>query len=361
MRDGQFVTRPLSLWLDLVRGLAALAVVLGHSVRLGVYTGPYPFSLFLERNAVIVFFVLSGLVIASSVDRGKGGLADFAWARTTRILPAAWGALIVTLGLVVLETRLGHPAMLADGVEGIHPGDVALYFTFLSEHLGKPLYANPPFWSLCYEVWYYALFAIATFINGWRRWLWLALAALVAGANALLLLPAWLIGVYLARDPRVREISTARAVSYVAAALFALWGMPYLAAVMLDWVRPVLPWDLHFSLYAPSDILLALAVALGFAGLRGLAPLCPLDRFAAPIRGLADISFSLYLLHWPVMKAMRLAGFEAGDSPLRLAAVLAAVVVICAGFAALTEHRREQLRALVASIGQSRRIGTAAG
>ena len=92
MDDTRFITRPLSIVLDAVRGAAALLVLIQHAYDIGVYTGPYPFTPRLSHNCVIVFFVLSGLVIGSSVAGGRTSLARYAIARFARIWPTAAAA-----------------------------------------------------------------------------------------------------------------------------------------------------------------------------------------------------------------------------------------------------------------------------
>src|SRR5689334_1839819 len=59
---------PFSIYLDLVRFVAAMSVVLAHCRQNGLYEGYLP-SLNTAHSAVIVFFVLSGYVIAASTMR----------------------------------------------------------------------------------------------------------------------------------------------------------------------------------------------------------------------------------------------------------------------------------------------------
>lgn len=130
-------------------------------------------------------------------------------------------------------------------------------------------------------------------------------------------------------------------------ALAMLLVAPAIAPALLGLLTAILPgWDLGFSLYALSDNLLALAVGAGFIGLRSLAEdgLAVPERLAASVRALADISFTLYLLHWPLLKALRMAGIGAGESPLRFALLAALVVGLCALLALLVERRTPQLR-----------------
>ncbi len=86
---------------NLIRFLAALSVLFGHSVGVLGLPSSHEFffdhlGLSLAEMAVDVFFVASGfLVTASLINRGS--LIAFLWARVLRIYPALW----VMLGLTV--------------------------------------------------------------------------------------------------------------------------------------------------------------------------------------------------------------------------------------------------------------------
>lgn len=73
----RFVEGPIMLALDAVRAVAAIIVVAGHMVQLGIYRGSWPFDDSVQHTAVIVFFVLSGLVIANSVFASTTSLKDY--------------------------------------------------------------------------------------------------------------------------------------------------------------------------------------------------------------------------------------------------------------------------------------------
>lgn len=341
-----FITRPVSVWLDLVRALAALAVVVGHAAQLNVYTGAFPFSIALQKNAVVVFFVLSGMVIAASVDRDRRTLGHFAIARLSRIVPVAWGAIAVSLAVAALGAALPGSPLFAEDRHWASPEPILLAATFLSESYTTQFRPNAPYWSLCYEVWFYALFAAATYLRGRTRAIWLVLLGLAAGPNILLLMPAWLIGMLLVRAPAARRIGVAPALVLLCGAIAALFIVPRFAMQGFAVLGQVVPWELGYSLYAITDMLLALAVAGGLAGLRtlcGRGLTIPL-RAEPAIRWAANMSFSLYLLHWPLLKLVHMAGMTAGNSPLAFAAIIAAVIAASAGFAAVTEHKRYAVR-----------------
>ena len=86
---------------NLIRFLAALSVLFGHSVGVLGLPSSYEFffdhlGLSLAEMAVDVFFVTSGfLVTASLINRGN--LIAFLWARVLRIYPALWVMLALTV------------------------------------------------------------------------------------------------------------------------------------------------------------------------------------------------------------------------------------------------------------------------
>ena len=71
-------------------------------------------------------------------------------------------------------------------------------------HLCNPG-SNGPWWSLGYEAWYYAIFALMFFTNGRKRWLFAGAAMLVAGPKIWLLMPSWLMGVWVWRQIKLGE------------------------------------------------------------------------------------------------------------------------------------------------------------
>ncbi len=58
----------------------------------------------------------------------------------------------------------------------------------------ESVFTDHSFWSLSYEVWYYAIFAAVFFARGRVRWCVVPLLMLIAGPRILLLSPPWLLG-----------------------------------------------------------------------------------------------------------------------------------------------------------------------
>ena len=172
------LTERASVHLDMARGIAALAVLVGH-VR-GLFFIDYHnlthhslsvsaiyAATALGHQAVIVFFVLSGFFIVSSIadafEQRRWSFASYLVNRITRLSLV----LIPPLILCWIVDRIGM-AMAATAPFYEHP--VANLFTasvasletlpnfvgnlfYLQGILVQPFGSNAPLWSLSYEFW----------------------------------------------------------------------------------------------------------------------------------------------------------------------------------------------------------------
>ena len=180
--------------LDLVRGVSALAVMLGHLRAFllvdfggvpapGLLTKVFYFATGLGHEAVMVFFVLSGYFVGGSVLAGLGK-GSFRWggyaaARLTRLWMVLFPALILTLAADWVGQR-ANPAAYAGGlnhvfksgptpVEPAALGPLAfLGNLFFVQTVAVPVYgSNGPLWSLANEFWYYLVFPLLA-VSVWR-------------------------------------------------------------------------------------------------------------------------------------------------------------------------------------------------
>ena len=192
------MTNALSLYLDALRFGAALAVFVSH-----YSTGRISGGLFWQfdggRTAVLVFFVLSGFVIAWVSDTRERTLEEYGLSRVARLYSVIIPAFVLTAVLdsigKAIDPRLYGPEW---GHSMAHPViDYALSAVFLGESWTIRVLPgfNVPYWSLNYEAWYYVLFAAAIFLRGRPRIAAVIVAALLAGPRILFLLPVWLMGV----------------------------------------------------------------------------------------------------------------------------------------------------------------------
>ena len=187
----------MSLVLDTLRILAATAVFLGHT-NFPWFFGGGEIGPNNGQDYVVIFFVLSGFVIAWSIDRKKElTFSQYTFDRLTRLWSVALPALIVGVALdfwgrsINLETY--QHIFAARYLEAkILVSSVFMHESwFFSVRPGS----NGPFWSLSYEFLYYMIFGSIMLLPSLKckligGLLWI----LIAGPKILLLFPCWLIG-----------------------------------------------------------------------------------------------------------------------------------------------------------------------
>lgn len=346
MEADRFITRPMSIALDALRFLSALGVLAVHAADFYGLAEAMPFTMRLSHACVIVFFVLSGLVITDSALRRRTSLRDYAIARTARIVPVALPAVLLSAlafaGMKALDGSL--PADFA--AKGAHSVIASLTFLSQSPWLGAPSWGNQPYWSLCYEVWYYALFGAGFFLRGWKRVLVLAVMVLLAGFNVLLLFPLWLAGAWLNRSAWARSLTAGQGVLYLLGCGAMLQVIRLFDLNALLWLRGQVPFALSMSEWVLSDYALTVTVVVALAALRPLAHLAAgwLERWEDPIRWAAGFSFSLYLFHFPLLDLLERFGPELPPGPWWVLAPIGATLALCAAIAQLTERRTPALR-----------------
>jgi peptidoglycan/LPS O-acetylase OafA/YrhL len=290
----------LSLYLDALRFGAAFAVFLSHYATGRISGGLFWFLADYGRTAVLVFFVLSGFVIAWVTDTRERTVEDYTLSRVARLYSVIMPAFIVTAALDYLgqtiDPKLYGPEW---GHSMAHPAfGYALSVVFLGESWNLAVLPgfNLPFWSLNYEAWYYVLFAAATFLRGRRRTAAVGLAALLAGPKIILLLPVWLMGVaawrWRATFPKGlgRPLVAISLTGFIA--IEALGGQQLFWHPSTHWLPPG---------YSAYDYILGVIVAFFIVGLANLQLPMPGMRLEGVVRGLAGMSFGLYLLHYPLL------------------------------------------------------------
>ena len=339
--------------LDGLRGVAAVVVLLHHSfltvpalarpyyVREAVDTGsPVVWALvhtplhllWAGTEAVYVFFVLSGLVLALPVLRS----ASFSWLeyfprRAARLYLPVAGAVLWGLLMVLLVARDNTGArglwMRARPNEATWSG-VAQDLTLLR---GASSFISP-LWSLQWEVWFsllLPLYVLAATLSR-RLPLWVPVAGLVgmvaAGSlfndKALTHLPMFAIGVVVAA--RLPELMR-RAASIRPRG----WALVTLGATVLItahwWLLAVTTNSTILRLSVP----LALLGASGYVLTVALSPQARRWLETKPVQWLGLTSFSLYLVHEPIVIAL---GFLMGPGAGPLLVAVAVPTSLLAGW-----------------------------
>jgi peptidoglycan/LPS O-acetylase OafA/YrhL len=266
------------------------------------WSGGFFFVTGLGHEAVIGFFVLSGVLIAGKfVGRppfSLGEHVDYLLDRLTRI----W---IVAIPALLFSVLVAHLALLAFGdfrsplEEHCAPGvlDLIANMFFLHKAFFPILCSNGPYWSIHNEVWYYLLLPAGLLVLTapalWLRGAMLALVAVAVGAlllfdpwdekNTLAYLPIWLAGALIATSSRWRLPRALAAALLLLALLVAKTGQ-----------------GSYFLLkdYLVALALLALLLAVKYRGLPAWSQTPGLVRSG---RRLAGFSYSLYLTHAPAI------------------------------------------------------------
>lgn len=360
--------------LDGLRGVASVVVLVLHVAMMLELWGPdAPYSLIPGTPAVIVFFVLSGVVLSiGPLSRLRAG-RPYDWIayyprRVVRLCVPLFAA--VALGVVAgyVAWRIGSTGRSATAIDFAGGAqrvthDVLMQFDVVFNVsddartlLGTPLSrVNSPVWSMCWELWFSLTLPLAIACLARVRRERLTAAALFAGIFVShwcgyfplrLCLTFWL-GVLLARH--LEELSRARLAPAVEVGCLVL----ALCVVELAQANAA-------GLLGPVDALLGAALAtLMNAACAALVVLAVTDGLVRralsvrPVRFLGTVSFSLYLTHAVVVGGLEALLPRLGVvSPLVQSVVaLAASLVFAVAFWRVVERP---------SIGLSRRVGVAA-
>lgn len=352
------MSKGFSSYLNFLRVLAAFVVVLSHFAYERFSRGDYLFirEWNLGSDAVILFFVLSGFVIAYTAREKDKTLGQFTFARATRLYSVVIPAVCAT---IVFDT-LGHainPAAYDGWWWNSQPvGEMLLRSLSFSTEWGLSGFrvgTNGPFWSLSYEAAYYILFAIAIFSGGLRRALLVTIAILVIGPKALFLMPAWLFGVWLYhRSPSIRLTRNMAYTCFVTPVLvYALALGFHVPAILLKLTNAMIGETavglLRFSNEFIWNGLLGAMVTIHLAGALSLfRERSQNGQFVKWVTWLSGASFSVYLVHYPAMQ------FFQAILPTKLAAswhdllLLGLTISVCLLFASIYERPLGQFREL---------------
>lgn len=348
-----------STHLDLLRGVAALEVFLGH-LRQNTLVDHSPalsplarlgfFATGFGHQAVMVFFVLSGYFIASSVmqdwRRERWSWSRYFVNRASRLgtvlIPAlVLGAIWDTIGVHLLRLPLADSRGLVAPHLTLKTAIGNLFF--LQGIWVESFGSNGPLWSLSYEAWYYVLFPllVVTFrreIAGGGRLaagLLFGVGLWMVGREIALYFLIWLLG---AATSMVSPLG-----KNVARGALIVGGVSLLVSLLAVGSNRLASGFLSDSLVAIAFALLL----LGITHTSGASPAPP--RYARWASGLAGFSFTLYLAHFPPLLLARFAllgerrPVTAGSVGLGLG-LGAALLLYCYVLARLTEAHTEAVR-----------------
>ena len=372
-----------SVLLDVVRFTAACVVAISHVA--GSVQAIHPFTGPSANAAVCVFFVLSGFVIRFVTVSRKSTASDYWLDRASRIYSVVVPAILLTV-LFEAFAFLHNPVFYRWFAQPYSwkqvPWQIVTNLTFTSGYWGygtAPL-SNLPFWSLTFECVYYVLYGLLYYTRT-LRWFLVPLILLLVGPSIALLFPVWWMGVLL--FDACTYLNSARRGRSVAL-LFLLLGASAAISLRHQIVRVLHQTDvnwrraqaghiassvplLHHSALAAVPWFDRLSVSFYFTGavfsLLLLFLVVFLDRsarqvskaFTSRVRVVADSTFTLYLLHVPLLILMfsflgRPVRTAAGAGVVLLIAVLISIV-LAMQFDELKVWLRSNLRALFSRAG----------
>lgn len=163
-----------SILLDLIRGITAQLVVIGHGIAF-FHILPYlqpPVLPWMQNVAVLIFFILSGLLISYSTIRKMHkvpnyGFKHFFMDRFSRIYTAFIPALVFVFLVDTLSITLGAQIANFDLKTGIGNVFMLQDFPFL-KHIGVKITSfgsARPFWTLAVEWWIYLFFGFVLLVS----------------------------------------------------------------------------------------------------------------------------------------------------------------------------------------------------
>ncbi|MBO9705217.1 MAG: acyltransferase, partial [Arthrobacter sp.] len=328
-----------------LRAFAVLVVVLSHA-RIPGMTGGY--------IGVDVFFVISGFLITSlllrEIDRtGRISIRRFYERRALRILPAGTVVLVATVLYAAMLLPMGRlDAVATDAIwSAFFLANVHFALEGTDYFAGTTVSPLQHFWSLAVEeqfylVWPLVLLGIVALIARRRRrppitrLACLAVAVIIAGSMIAS-------GIETALSPTTAYFSTVdRAYELAGGALLAIltaagtrlprWyaGPPQAVAGWLGLAAllfMVVAWNEATPIPGLLGGLVVLATAAVLAsGIGGLSGPCRLLSLR-PMQFFGDISYSLYLWHWPLLTL----GLLPGLTPhVRVPLLIATAVALAA-------------------------------
>lgn len=303
----------ISARLDSLRGLSAIAVLLGHCGQ--IFVAPlHPFSLtyfgLLAQTAVMLFFVLSGLLITKSITRNAsryGGfqLTIFARARLARIYPPFLVSMLLILAIWITTPQL----LSADENQLTIDTDTILNriliverdawlgtLFFLNGFLVKTVSANTSLWSLSYEVWYYVIAGLIAWKPRSGAMIALSLALCLGLLNKLFVLygVVWFSGaaVALLHDHAVCSARLSKIAAAAGGTAAMLATTHYVGGTFAAESFQGLPIAPLAAVNLSSGLACAAFVHLF---------LTKRFRFVSIARGTASFSYTLYVTHFPIL------------------------------------------------------------
>jgi peptidoglycan/LPS O-acetylase OafA/YrhL len=345
-----------SFYLDLLRVIAAFGVVMVHA-NLPLFSNGLFLREQMGHKLVMVFFVLSGYLIAFTVSKKNKGSHRYLVDRFSRLYSVVLPALLFTFVIDFIGKHFNPSAYLNQIAPDHQIFRFILNATFTQQIWGfctKPS-SNGPFWSISYEFWYYILFWAFCYLTGTKRYIGIIILSLFIGPKILLLFPVWIFGV-LAYNYSYKITMGVRSATMLFIAtlvlvciLSFLWDFSFFEDKFVFGSAP-----LYFSSRFVFDWVYGALVAVNLFCLNTVSESINIPAgIESVIKYLSSITFSLYLFHLPVLIFMGAIIPYNKSSYVQTITLLGTVLTIVALLALLTEKQRDHWKELFSNVFRS--------
>lgn len=323
------------LGLELIRFACAMIVLLFHFQHFamigdGVADETLPVTALLwpiyryGSFGVEIFWCISGFIFywkyADAIHARLVSVRTFFWLRFSRLYPLHFATLLVVAALQPTYAALaGRPFVYDNGVTNF-----LLQLALADQWFGsRDMSFNGPIWSVSAEVFVYVLFFLVMRTVG--RQLWLILAAAGVGLFAIGLggssAPMVCAGFFFAGGGAAEWLRSTRANARPRESRLLAATIFLIATAVLTFVAMGPPGQTEMLVYllaASPPVLFLLAQDMAW-----------LDRWQRPIQDAGNLTYSTYLIHFPIQLAVAVASLWLGLTvPVGEAWFLAAYVAV---------------------------------
>jgi peptidoglycan/LPS O-acetylase OafA/YrhL len=319
-----------STYLDLLRGLAAIEVFVGHFRNLffvdreeiinkSFLTDALYLITGFGHQSVIIFFVLSGFFISSSIFKAYS-LDRWSWKiylvnRLSRLEVVLIPALLLTyfwdsLGIFICGVDgvyggngLGSNVANYNIADRLHPSILLGNLLFFQNIFSITFGSNGALWSLANEWWYYITFPLMLSSLNFRSnkknikktlasaSLLLVLAYFLFKSGIIYGFPVWLMGTAICLLPTATFLKNSKAIHQLAIVISSLVLIISLLITRIQLIEN------DFT----ADLLVGIASALLIYSLLNDTSIYLKTAYSETTVFLSGISYSLYLTHLPVL------------------------------------------------------------
>ena len=304
--------------LQSLRGVAALVVLLAHCAFYYDYSPDVRRIVEIVANphaAVVLFFVLSGFVLTLSLRNKiltRAVLTEFYLRRLFRLYPALWLACLIAAAYLVWFQGVAQPGWVSEWWPRTHRENGLRILDLIKGMLALGVELPIPIWTLFIELVASALMPLIAYLL-LRRWKLFALATAASIAFAVTLgprtpmhvvsyLPAFFFGAALFRiEPMVRTIFSTDA---------KVLAISSIGAVILWFGRNAGGWTFTEAYHSPYATLVEAFGAAVLILAIYTRPAAFQSLMHRTVAKLGDISYSLYILHLPIIGLVAAIGGE---------------------------------------------------